>query len=130
MKVTRPGVVLVIFTAIMLSGCKSNSIKEKLVRTWKLAGMGGKGADRFPDSIKQQMMGTRFMQFTDKGEMIATGGNSRIQQGEFTLSDDGKTLFTKMNNRVSDTMLINKLTPDTLIVLIKKAGLQLTWIPE
>jgi len=117
-------------TAIVLFSCKNDPTKQKLAREWRMAAIAGKGADKFPDSIKREMYGTRFMQFTDEGEMIATGGMSRMQRGDYKLGNDGKTIYTTMNGRPSDTMYINKLTDDSLILWIKRAELEITWIPK
>ena len=130
MKFTKTLAAFFFLAAPLLYSCKDNGAKQKLVKTWKMVGIGGPGSARFPDSIRQQMYGTRFMEFTEEGEMIATGGISAMQRGDFTISDDGKTLFTTRNGRPSDTMIINKLTMDTLSFLIKTANLELTWVPK
>lgn len=132
MKFTKRSILLSFLAAIILFSCKNNnSTKEKLVKTWKMVGMGGEGAKRFPDSIKQLMYGTRFMEFREEGDMIATSsGISQMQRGDYTISDNGKTLITSRNGRASDTMTINKLTNDTLILSIKAAKLELTWVPK
>lgn len=124
-------VFLIVVFAIFSCNDKNDSIKKDLAGSWKMMGMGGVGAARIPDSIKQLMYGTRFMQFTEGGEMIATSeGVPEQQHGNFTIDDDGKTLITSRNGRASDTMVINKLTKDTLILLIKGANIEVTWIPK
>ena len=130
MKLIKPLIQFFFLTAILLSGCKTNSTKDKLARTWVMEDMSGPGAARFPDSVKREMYGTRYLEFTDEGEMIATGGKARMQRGDYHISSDGKTIFTTVNGRASDTMAINKLTKDTLILLIKKANLEITWTPK
>jgi len=121
---------LLAMIVIALVSCKNNSTKEKLVKEWKLIDIGGKTGSLYQDSARQEMIGNRFMEFREEGEMIATGGISDMQRGDYTISDDGKTIFTSRNGRASDTFLINKLTQDTLIVAIKRAGLELTWVPR
>lgn len=119
-----------ILLVTILVSCKSDPNKEKLVRTWKLTNMSGEGAVKIPDSIKQEMYGTRFMEFTEDGVMIASGGKSRMQKGDYTLSADGKTLVTTVNGRASDTMFITELTKEKLVLSLKKDTLLLTMTPK
>jgi len=106
--------------ALFSCNSKTDSTKKDLAREWKMMGIGGTGAVKIPDSIKQKMYGTRFMEFTENGEMIATSeGVKEVQRGDFTIGDDGKTLYTMRNGRASDTMVINKLTRDSLLLFIK-----------
>ncbi len=133
MRSTKFIIPVFMIAAAALFGCndKSDSIKKDLSKQWQMMGIGGAGAVKIPDSIKLKMYGTRFMEFTDKGEMIATSqGVHEVQRGDYTIGDDGKTMFTTRNGRASDTMVINKLTKDSLILFIKGANIETTWIPK
>jgi|GEM_PF-5034548 len=132
MKFIIPVLAMVVIAS---AGCNDNSkeeklVKGKLVKEWKLVDVGGKTGALLKDSARQAMMGNRYMEFREEGDMIATGGPMDIQRGDYKISDDGKTIITSRNGRASDTFLINKLTPDTLIIAIKRAGLELTWVPK
>ena len=128
MKFIMPVFVIAI---IALSACNSDSKKKnELIKQWKMVNMGGKGAERFTDSAKREMYGTRFMEFREEGDMIASGGDRPMQRGDYTVSEDGKSIITTRNGRASDTFVINKLTKDTLIVSLTRAQLELTWVPK
>lgn len=130
MKLTRSLSAVLLGTVLLLLSCQSNPVKEKLAGTWKLTNMSGPGAVKIPDSIKQEMYGTRFMEFTADGDMIASGGKARMQKGTYILGADGKSLLTTVNGRASDTMFINELSKDKLVLSLKKDTLVLTMIPK
>lgn len=118
---------LFLLPVIFLAGCSSkDEHKNMLVKNWTLVGFAGQGAIKIPDSVKQAEFGKRFMEFTNDGRMIATGGMSMKHEGNYTLSADGKQLFTTVRGRISDSLGIDKLTDDTLVLSFKRDTIQ--WI--
>jgi hypothetical protein len=113
-----------------ICGCNSESSKNLLQKNWILIGLAGPGANKIPDSVKQAIFGNRFMEFTENGEMIATGGRSLMQRGDYKLSADGKTIYTVVRHAPSDTLIIDKLTKDSLVMTFRRDTMQWIMVPK
>ncbi|MFD2164431.1 hypothetical protein ACFSJU_18645 [Paradesertivirga mongoliensis] len=92
----------------------SHDKKEDLARTWQVSDIETEA--ELADSIKNAMLLSSTMQFTDDGHYTTSGGIG-ADQGTYTLDEEGKTLSTiSLAGRNSDVYTIEDLDDEKLIL--------------
>lgn len=117
---------LLVSSSIGLISCKSNKPKDLIVNKWKITDIDVPNMP-IPDSVKSTLLrGT--LEFTKDDKMILTGlGND--QNGTYSLSEDGKTLFVITNGKTESNDIV-ELTKSKLVLLDKSNQSKLTAVPK
>lgn len=121
MKLSNLLVVTILTAFVCITGCKSKEAKELIVNKWKFTDISGPDAAKIPDSMKTKMMATATMEFKKDGTYEQAGGmRENIQKGTYSLSNDGKTLYSTENGTTyTDTVTVLELSKDKFVVTPK-----------
>ena len=135
MKLTKLSVLVFLMGAIVFSGCKDKPAKELIINNWKFTEISGTAADLIPDSIKKKIYANATMNFNKDGSYEQAGGiDNETRKGVYSLSDDGKTIYSIDESKNTDTMVILQISKDKMVVSPKIEGnsgmLRLTMIPK
>lgn len=117
---------LLISSSVGMISCKSNKPKDLIINKWKITDIDVPNMP-IPDSVKSTLLrGT--LEFTKDSKMILTGlGND--QNGTYSLSEDGKTLFVITNGKTESNDIV-ELTKSKLVLLDKSNQSKLTAVPK
>ncbi|MBC8053710.1 MAG: lipocalin family protein [Sphingobacteriaceae bacterium] len=92
----------------------SRDKKEELAKTWQVSDI--ETETELVDSIKNAMLLSSTMQFTEDGHYTTSGGIG-ADQGTYTLDEEGKTLSTiSLAGRNSDVYTIEELDKEKLVL--------------
>ena len=118
-------IVLLLICAVSLFSC-SQKPKDLIVKTWQIKDVTIPN-QTMSDSDKAKILkGT--IEFTKDGKMIIRGMGDD-QTGNYTLSEDGKTL-TVVTNGKSEDNTVEDLTSSKLVLTSKNDGGKLTAVPK
>jgi|GEM_PF-912867 len=125
-----------LLASVAIISCKGKTAKDLIINKWKFTELGGKAGDEMPDSVKKQVIESSAIEFKKDGTYEATGGfKDSAQHGTYSLSDDGKFMYSKDSNQSSpDTLKILELTTGKMVVCPMSAGkdgdMKLTLMPK
>jgi len=124
MKCTKLPVLIFLTVPIAFIGCKERPAKELIINKWKFTEISGPGAELMPDSIKKKIYATATMNFKKDGSYEQTGGmDGGTRKGVYSLSDDGKTIYSKKNDSDNtDTMIVLQISKTKMLVSPKTTG--------
>ena len=130
MKPSNLFIATILLASLFITGCKTESAKDLLVKKWKFTEITGPDAAQIPDSVKTKMFATAIMEFKKDGSYEQSGGMKEgVEKGTYTLSDDGKTIISKSGGSgMGDTVMILELSKTKMVVApkTKSAGQNLT----
>jgi hypothetical protein len=126
-----------ITAVLVFAGCKGKPSKELIVNKWKYTAISGSDAAGIPDSVKKNLFENASMTFNADGTYEQTTGyiDDGSVQGTYSLSGNGKIIYTKENNsNGADTVMIVEISKNKMIVtpLLKgrAANFQVTMVPK
>ena len=122
MKLSNLFVVTILTAFLFITGCWPKAAnKDLIVNKWKFTEISGTDAAQIPDSMKAKMIATAIMEFKKDGSYEQSGGmRKEIQKGTYSLSDDGKTLYSTENGTsYTDTVIVLELSKDKFVVTPK-----------
>jgi len=120
---------------IVFAGCKDKAAKELIINEWRFTEFSGPGAEIIPDSVKKKVYATATMTFKKDGSYEQTGGSDGgTRKGKYSLSEDGKTIYSTEDGSGTDTVMILQISKDKMVVSPKSQGIggkmQLTMVPK
>jgi hypothetical protein len=101
------------FLILLVTACGGDK-KESLARTWQVSNI--ETESELVDSVKNAMLMSSTLQFTENGEYLSSGGIG-VDQGTYTIDEDGKTLSTVSSAGRNDAVYtIEELDEDELVL--------------
>ncbi len=128
MKLIRLSSVVLLLGALFFTGCKGKSAKELIVNKWKLTEVSGEGVKDMSDAEKKEMTEKFILELTKDGKVSMTGMGETPKTGNYTVSDDEKTLLlTRDGDSKAEPQDINELKADKLVITSVKDKLKLSF---
>lgn len=127
MKLYNISTILLIIFIVVACGSK----KDKIIGKWKMEEMKIAGNEEIAEDVYKELIAGSSFEFKKDGTFSVNlmGEN---QAGNWTLSDDAKTLTTNADNGQVSTFVINKLEKEKLVLIAqenKEESFTLTLIP-
>jgi hypothetical protein len=128
MKLTKLFTTVLLGAAVVFAGCKAKTAKDLIVNKWRITGMEGKSLEGMPDSIRTKIYASATMEFKNDGKFITSDMGNGVKQGTYSVSSDGKTLFSTDEGATStDTLNIMEITGNKMVIADRKSDVKITF---
>jgi hypothetical protein len=128
MKLFKLSTVLLFTAAIVFVSCKGKSAKDQIVKKWQVTDISGKRFADMPEAEKKEKISGASMEFKKDGSFVMIGMGSSNQEGTYSVSDDGKTLYsTDKGSTSTDTLQIVEIGADKLVVSDKEGNAKVSF---
>jgi hypothetical protein len=117
----KPLLIILLAVVCLFSSCGTDT-SEVIAKTWQVSDI--ETETDLADSVKTAILLSSTMQFTKDGKYTSSGGIG-VDQGTYTLDENGKTLSTiSTAGKNSDVYLIEDIDNDELV--LNKNGTRIT----